>query len=182
MTATLQLGSRLGFASGELPTGWCSHMEAWAYNVLTIVKPPDSSPAEPPGGAAFAPAWCAARAEAFRLLPLLAAVAPHVAGLPSAEHPALPNVACAVMHVVSTAAAAALRHMQRGPSTELASTLARLFEAACRAVHWAAGQPAGMAELLPWDEQPLLSLLGLLDDTFRVVAQAHLQGIYQGIR
>ncbi len=178
LTSTLQLGARLGFASVELPIGWGPHVEDWACIAFTALEAVAGKPAQLPGGAASAPAFCAAGAEGYRVLPLLAAAVPHVASYPRADHPVVHCLARALVQLAGAATSAALQHTEHNssPSAETAHAAALLFEANCRAVHWAVGQATSVAELLPGMEHLVPPLLVLLGDSFNAVAQVELQG------
>ena len=164
LTRLLQLGARLGFAGAQPADGWGPQLCSWA--AISCIFLEAAKAAELPGGAAAAQAWCAFGAEACRLLPLLAAAAPQLAGYPTAQASVVPSLVKNLLTAASAAATAAVRYTKQGsaPGAELASAVVLLFEASCRAVHWSANALAMAAAALPNAARPVLPLLLLLSE------------------
>ena len=171
VTRLLQLGTKLGFPGAQPAADWGPLLHTWMAIACSFTE--TCKAAELPGGAAAAPAWCAFGAEACRLLPLLAAAAPQLAGYPTAQAPVVPALVEKLLCASIAAASAAVRYTQQGsaPSAELASASVLLFEASCRAVHWSAAAPAMAAAALPHAEQPTVPLLLLLCGAFVEASQ-----------
>ena len=178
LTRLLQLGTRLDFAEARPAVSWGLQLGSWEPIACSLMEA--GKAAELPGGAAAAPAWCAAGAEACRLLPLLAAAAPHVADYGAS--PVVPVLVHELLAAASAAATAAMLYAQQdsAPSAELASASTTLLEASCRAVHWSVAAPSVAAVVLQFEEQPVVTLLLLLCDSFDGAAEQLESGLLGG--